>query len=286
MLSSSPSGSSSSSGTSAWIPTAHLLKYVVNPASYARLAADPDVDDPLTAADWQIAQYADFAYGYDYERRVTFRGHARRRVHLYLRLLRTQPVHRLQLVLRLLRSARLQRVDLQNRRDPAGRRGNDRLLQLRLPAHAPRLPLGRRTSGASFSATTTWPRWNSTPTPRPSPGTTKTTPTCWAIAGGSYLYLNDDAGLIHTYTYHGPTGWIASENIQEGENGDSVKIRSRSYALGPPADSSSSSSSSSARRRRRSIVLAQEIQSTRPTPPRNTKTSPPTPTPGTKAPAG
>lgn len=29
---------------------AHLLKYVVNPASYARLAADPGVSDPLTAS--------------------------------------------------------------------------------------------------------------------------------------------------------------------------------------------------------------------------------------------
>ena len=63
--------SSSSSSMSDWIPTAHLVKYVVNPASYARLMADPQVSDPLEASDEKIAQYADFYFEYDSERRVT-----------------------------------------------------------------------------------------------------------------------------------------------------------------------------------------------------------------------
>ena len=38
---------------------------------YARLMADPQVSDPLEASDEKIAQYADFYFEYDSERRVT-----------------------------------------------------------------------------------------------------------------------------------------------------------------------------------------------------------------------
>jgi YD repeat-containing protein len=41
------------------------LKYVLNPASYARLAADPGVGNPLTATDNQVAPYADNYFEYD-----------------------------------------------------------------------------------------------------------------------------------------------------------------------------------------------------------------------------
>ena len=37
----------------------------------SRLAADPNVSDPLTASDFFVAQYADFYYEYDESRRVT-----------------------------------------------------------------------------------------------------------------------------------------------------------------------------------------------------------------------
>jgi len=47
----------------------HMLKYVVNPESYRRLAAA--VADPLTATDAQVAAYADHYFEYDSTRRVT-----------------------------------------------------------------------------------------------------------------------------------------------------------------------------------------------------------------------
>jgi hypothetical protein len=46
----------------------HGLKYVLEPESYAQLSA---VADPLTASDSQVAQYADYYYEYDGQRRVT-----------------------------------------------------------------------------------------------------------------------------------------------------------------------------------------------------------------------
>ena len=71
-----PAGSGSSSSSSsggAFTPfdRGHLLRYVVQPEAYARLAADPNVSNPLTASNALVAQYADFYYEYDHERRVT-----------------------------------------------------------------------------------------------------------------------------------------------------------------------------------------------------------------------
>ncbi|MEO8497331.1 MAG: hypothetical protein ABI614_19850, partial [Planctomycetota bacterium] len=67
------SGSSSSSSSSSSVQELpiRLLKYVVNPASYQRLADDPQVSDPLTATDFQVSQYADLYFEYDEDRRVT-----------------------------------------------------------------------------------------------------------------------------------------------------------------------------------------------------------------------
>jgi len=39
--------------------------------SYAKMEADPEVSDPLTASDFQVSQYADFYFEYDSQRRVT-----------------------------------------------------------------------------------------------------------------------------------------------------------------------------------------------------------------------
>jgi hypothetical protein len=47
---------------------AHGLKYVLGPEAYRRLAA---VTDPVTATNTQVAQYADFYFEYNSDRRVT-----------------------------------------------------------------------------------------------------------------------------------------------------------------------------------------------------------------------
>ena len=67
------------------------------------------------------------------------------------------------------------------------------------------------------------------------------------MVSGNYEYLRDNAGLIQTYTYHPPTGYLASESIQQGELGISIKLREYEYiaCCAVPSSSSSSSSSSS-----------------------------------------
>src|SRR5262249_71916 len=62
---------------------------------------------------------------------------------------------------------------------------------------------------------------------------------------GSYEFLRDIAGLIRTYTYHAPTGFPASESIQQGQLGSSIKLREYEYVACCGNSSSSSSSSSS-----------------------------------------
>ena len=48
-----------------------LPKYVLGPAAFARLQADPSVTDPFTASDAIVALYADHYFEYDGNRRVT-----------------------------------------------------------------------------------------------------------------------------------------------------------------------------------------------------------------------
>ncbi len=69
-------GSVTSSSSSSWalIPAPpytpqHLIKYALNPAAYARMTADGY--NPEMASDALLAQYADFYFEYDDERRVT-----------------------------------------------------------------------------------------------------------------------------------------------------------------------------------------------------------------------
>jgi hypothetical protein len=63
---SSSSSSSSSSSGAASLSSVHMLKYIVEPDSYARLAADPNAgSDPTTAPDWVVALYADNYFEYD-----------------------------------------------------------------------------------------------------------------------------------------------------------------------------------------------------------------------------
>jgi len=50
---------------------AHGLKYALEPQAYKKLADDPEVDDPFTAADTKVAEYACYYFQYDADRRVS-----------------------------------------------------------------------------------------------------------------------------------------------------------------------------------------------------------------------
>ena len=64
------SSSSSSSGSGEQALFSHVLKYIVLPAAYDRLAADPNVTDPVTASNEIVALYADFYFKYNADRKV------------------------------------------------------------------------------------------------------------------------------------------------------------------------------------------------------------------------
>ena len=46
---------------------------------------------------------------------------------------------------------------------------------------------------------------------------------------GTYQFLNNNAGLIWTYSYHATNGWLAASNLRKGQLGTSIKARERGY---------------------------------------------------------
>ncbi len=49
------------------------------------------------------------------------------------------------------------------------------------------------------------------------------------LQAGEYTHLRDTAGLIHTYAYHGPSGFLAAESVQQGQLGAPVAVRGYAY---------------------------------------------------------
>jgi len=229
--SSSASSGSSSSSSSGPVSLPSLLKYVVNPASYANLAAA--VGNPLTATDAQVAQYADFYFEYDGSGRVTKEvtqggtgtylfssqqsGNANGYNSWATKVVETLPDgsqnivysnYAGQTMLFVFQSGGSQWCDFYLYDN-----GSADLILHALPSAV---------SGFDDQY-----------------------PDLLHNVGGNYQYLNDSTGLIHTYTYHAPTGYLASESIQQGEFGLSILLRQFFYVACCPAPSSSSSPSSS-----------------------------------------
>ncbi|MES2790054.1 MAG: RHS repeat-associated core domain-containing protein [Planctomycetota bacterium] len=233
------SSSSSSSSSSSPIPQApaHLLKFVVNPTSFERLAADPNVTDPLTASNAIVALYADYYYEYDSQRRViremvqggsrsfSFDFHESSNTDGFnswkFKTIETQPDSSQLVVYSNFAGQTMLKVH---------RNGDDQWCdfwkyddEAHLMWHAkPSAVLGFDEQYADL---------------------------LHAI-DGQYQYLHDSAGLIESFTYHAPTGFVASSSIQQGQQGDSIKLREYEYCCiasdcGCEGGSSSSSSASS-----------------------------------------
>ena len=230
LSSSSSSSSSSSTGASDF---AHQLKYILNKEAYNKLAADPSVSDPLTATDAQLAQYADFYFEFDLERRVTkemIQGGSRTFSFSYeessfeddYNAWKTKTTETLpdgsqniiycnyasQPMLKILKS------------------GNDEWYEFFKYDDSANVILYGSSSAIS--------------------GYDDQYADLLHEVSGNYQYLRDSSGLIRTYTYHAPTNWLASSSIQEGEQGTSIKLLEREYISCGSENSSSSSSSSSA----------------------------------------
>lgn len=235
------SSSSSSSGTSGvWTPQTHLLKYVLTPAAYARLKADPSVTDPLTASNTIVAQYADYYFEYDNQKRVTkemVQGASQTYLFSYeqssfsdgynswtYKTTETLPDgnqniiycnYAGQTMLKVFKSGSDEWLDF-SKYDDSGR-----IIMHALPAAV----TGYDDTEADLLV------YNS--------------------MTGKYQYLRDNAGLIETYAYDTCSGYLARESVQEGQTGSSVKLAEYEYVActgetsGGTSSSSSSSSSSS-----------------------------------------
>jgi len=226
--SSSSSSSSSSSGPHTY---AHLLKYVVNPAAYNRLAAA--VPNPLTAPDATVALYADYYFEYDPSRRCTkdvVQGGAQGS-----RFTATQSGHAQGYNIWATKTAETLPDGNQNivYANYAGmtmlkvcQAGSDQWLDFyEYDDNTGDLVLHAKPSAVSGYNDAYLDLLNK--------------------VGGQYQYLSNNTGLIETYQYHGPTGYLTAELIQQGQLGTPILLRQYQYIACCAAASSSSSSSSS-----------------------------------------
>ena len=228
----SPSSSSSSSSSSGAGDSAHLIRYVVEPEAFERLAADPNVTDPLNASDAIVALYADFYFEYDGEHRVTketAKGGSMEFSFAYTESTFADGYNSWKYKTTETRPDGAEQITYQNYAGQVMlsvlKEGSDQWLQFYLYDAN-----GDITWAAEPSAVT---------------GYDDTKADLLNNSGGTYQYLRDNDGLIRTYTYLSATGKLTREGVQQGQLGSEVKIREFAYTACEPATSSSSSSSSS-----------------------------------------
>lgn len=227
-----PTSSSSSSSSSGTAEDAHLLKYVVNPASYERLKADPNVTDPLTASDAIVAQYADYYFEYDQQRRVT-----------------KESIHG---------GSKTYEFSYSQSAFADGYNNWKYKTVETLPSGAQNIVFSNYTGQTMLkvfkSGNDQWCEFfkfdaSGQPILHAMPSAVSGYDEQYADllheVSGNYEFLRDSTGLIRTYTYHSPSGYQASESIQQGELGTPIKLREYEYVSCCPSGSSSSSSSSS-----------------------------------------
>ena len=236
--SSSSSGTSSSSanstpGGNSVSPFRHLLRFVVEPAAFARLVADPNSPDPFTASNGTVAVYADYQFEYDEQRRVVRElRNGGSRVYEYsysagfagdgeniwkYKTTEVQPDGSEIIVYSNGAGQPMLSVSRSG--------GNEWLTFLRYSD-------GMAVFAANPSALT---------------GYDDTKPDLLDFdAGGISPYLRDDAGLISIHTYHPASGYPTSESVQEGQLSTPVLLSTSEYVpCGTECGGSSSSSGAS-----------------------------------------
>ncbi|MBC8874772.1 MAG: RHS repeat-associated core domain-containing protein [Planctomycetes bacterium] len=229
--SSSSSSSSSSSGGGATGP-ARLLKYIVNPDAYRRLSEDPDVTNPLTASDLKVAEYADYYFEYDAKRRVTkelTNGGSQTYLLGYEQSENADGYNRWKYKTTETLPSGGQNIVYSNYAGQTMLRvlksGSDEWYEFWKYNDSAQVTLHANPSAISGYDETKTDLLNET--------------------GGSYQYLKDNDGLIHTHEYDAASGYVSAEKIQKGESGTPIKLREYEYTSRPVDGSSSSSSSSS-----------------------------------------
>ncbi len=233
----SASSSSSSGGPSAgWDVRAHLLKYVLNPSSYARMVSDDY--NPLTASDAGLALYADNYFEYDEQRRVTKElvdGASRTFLFNYVESVFDDGVKSWKT-----RTAETLPDGTQN---------------IVYSNYAGQTMLFVRKSGSDEWCTFYEYDSDFRVILQAEPSAVTGYDDAYAdllnynSGTGKYQYLRDNAGLVRIYGYHAPSGFLADSSIQEGQLGTPIKLREYEYCCcgqdcGCSGTSSSSSSSS------------------------------------------
>lgn len=231
----SSSSSSSSSSSGSVNEAAHLLKYVLLPSSYDRMVAAGD--NPLTASDLLLSQYADNYYKYNSSHEVisehiqggsrtfTFTTEESSFANGYnswkYKTTESLPGGNERIVY----SNYAGQTMLEVFRSPTGESNYDEWIDFWKYDSG-----GFSILHASPSAVT---------------GYDDQYADLLNESGGKYEYLKDNDGLIEAFTYHAPTGFVTSEKIRRGQLGSEIKLAEYEYTPCSTNSSSSSSSSSS-----------------------------------------
>lgn len=221
------SSSSSSSGSGFFIPAPpHLLKYVLNPAAYARMVADGH--NPLLVSDAVYAQYADYYFEYDDQRRVTLE--------------------------RLEGGTKTFTFAYEESAFPDGENNWKTKTTETLPDGTQNVVFSNAAGLKMLTAHTAggkdffdFYKYDDSrvvlhASPQAISGYDETKADLLDAVNGNYTYLKDNLGLIRTFSYHSPSGRISAEMIQRGELGCPIKLHEYEYI--PCACDGASSSSS------------------------------------------
>ena len=199
-----------------------LLKYVVNPASYARLDADTSVSDPFTASDTKVAEYADHYFEYDSEKRVTreeVEGGSRTFTFSYTEsAFSDDPNHWKTKTVETLPDSS-QNIVYSNY-------------------------LGKTMLHVFKSGSEEWHHFKeydsdgrvvleATPAAITGYDDTKADLLDYNSGTSKYAYLKDSDGLIRTYTYHTASGYRSSESIKQGQTGTEIKLNETNFTACP-----------------------------------------------------
>jgi len=217
LASGSSSSSSSSGGSGSTInPLNHLLKYVVQPATYDRIVAAGF--NPLTATDATIAQFADFYFEYDDERRVT-----------------REDVHS---------ASQTYRFEYAESEFADGYNSWRRKTTETLPDGSQNVIYtnfaGQTMLSVFQSGDEQWCNFyryddsahiilQANPSAVTGFDEAHADLLNFDAGSGTFEFLKDNEGLIHTNTYHEPSGFVASENLQKGQLGDSIPLNAYEY---------------------------------------------------------
>ncbi|HUG92211.1 MAG TPA: hypothetical protein VML55_15325, partial [Planctomycetaceae bacterium] len=195
----------------------YQLQYVLNPASYARMAADGL--DPLTASEAQVALYADFYYEYDSSRRVTkemIEGGSRTYLFAYAQSTFSDGYNRWKTKSTETLPDGSQNIVYSNF---AGQ-PMLKVFQAAAPGTGEWIEFFKYSDDAQLVLHAL---------PSAVSGYDENYADLLVEVSGNYQYLKDNAGLVRTYEYHAASGYVSAEKVQQGELGTPIPVQATEY---------------------------------------------------------